>query len=1023
MSSRRDDNTQQVYHRSLSLIRQPSYLENIDSNKYSLPKIHLDGTSVENRRSFVDKVSSYVISNKLDKNEQNLSKYKWVIFFDGLRIWIKTNYIQPVLFSKVWVVSNLLVTLLWFIVWEWAAKFMERNEGDFNLLSWSMDKIPHSYWYLEASFQLIFCLSFILNLYVSDWRCKYILSFFGLIDIIMTPILTEIMGHISNHYGLIKQTEGFQNLGLLFFGSLRFLRLLQAESLISKSFNWLPEFYVAIIGIATASFALLFSYSGIIFLIEAPIPRKNYTKPFDFIFFGVATMGTVGYGDFVPTTVYGRIVSIFFILTCVTLGAIQFKRLKAVISKKNLMIGYDLDLSYDYIFFWGPISDCQLLTYCKCISNTYYGAIENVVVASPLPLDYYEIVYMAITKNTRIKLYIIGGNEKIIGPSYASKLILSSAYTVIVNDMTTVDIQNFSDHLINDDRKTIMMALASLNITKPLGIPLGIHLHGTEYKSLLKAMSIDNVFYERELKYKLFSRSVKCKGLFYLLMTLFYTPTNAKRTRICVEELCNLFLLSGYVNEDFNEKVNSDEEALKISIYDVQNQMFELIKGMKFQLFKFKFPKVAKGWRFHDLVTQLYSMRNVFLIGIVSGNTCVLNPTEYIIGDELNYDDQDEYYGLIMAESLREVLKVSLLNFVPNDSFCKKDLMSGKIMKRASSISNLPTVSETNNTTDAPKYRGIFKVPSFSYAQSNVFIHPHQILLICGWTHDLDMFLKILFEYNDYNVIILSPFESVEVESPKSLDEYVERTVYIDGSALNAQDLINSGVYSCENIIIFNCNQNTGKPNSEMLSKDSQVLFARNLIQQILMEHQNYNKKNKIPHIISDVTHASCLEYLDPYLMANMNISCENDATNRYWDNYGEFMTSYEIASGTIFIQDMFYGILSHSNTNSENSVGHNCLDSILFGGELSIGNRIVKGGDIRLEPIAISFYGKTFENLIKYYLLVEQRICIGILRTYFMPFINHGTIKQFVIVAPQPSFILQPNDKIYIVDKSTLKF
>eukprot|EP00375_Theileria_parva_P002148 XP_764825.1 hypothetical protein [Theileria parva strain Muguga] len=214
----------------------------------------------------------------------------------------------------------------------------------------------------------------------------------------------------------------------------------------------------------------------------------------------------VGYGDFSPVTLTGRFLCVLFIILCVTIAATQSKRIKL-----------------------------------STAENTHK-------IASPLPLKYYETVYMAVTQNTGIKLIIFGGSSTFNTPSYISKwfqLLFNSKHTVLVNDMDANLSPNFNEYIINDDRRAILIGMATLNISKPLGISLSIQLHGSEYKPLMSKSEFEDVFYNRDLKYRMFSSSVYCRGLFYLISSLFHSPTNISRSKVHVEEMCNLFLLTG----------------------------------------------------------------------------------------------------------------------------------------------------------------------------------------------------------------------------------------------------------------------------------------------------------------------------------------------------------------------------------------------------------------------------------------------------------------------------------------------
>ncbi|ORM40779.1 uncharacterized protein BXIN_2236 [Babesia sp. Xinjiang] len=951
-----------------------------------------------------------------DLDVQKHCKNKYLRLLYGFNFWLKHIWIKPLLHNAIWVVSGIIVTVTWCIVWEWAACYMKREEGNYNLVQWSVESVPELYFTLEGAFQLIFCMNYLIQFYECDIRYKYIFSLNGFIDLTMTPALTQTISFVSSHFDLEQDKYGsIKKFGLLFFGPLRFLKLTQAEELLNKSFDNLSDVHMIIVGIATAALSLLFSFSGMMYLLEAPRKGSNFVTPFDFVYFGVATMGTgqhfrsncnnrlVGYGDFAPITVMGRLLSILLICTCISLGAVRFKRLKEAITLSDVDMGLRFDLTgYKYVLFWGPLSAYQILTFCRSVVNSFDGAVDTVVVATPLPLESYRVVYGAVRRNTRLNLCILGGSEKICAPSSVYKLIGLSMRTVVVNDM---EAESHGEQVEND-RMAILRTVACSNIAKILGIPIDVQLYGSEYGPFLSSSNFSRICFIRELKYKLIAKSVTCRGLFYLILTLFHTPTNISRTRVYVEDLYKLFATSS---------VNSREEGqndAEHSLHEVAKQLFEIVTGMKFQIYKLDFPPCLHGFTFLEICQHLYKSKNMFLLGLVSTEECILNPIDCIIGHNR---DGLQYQGLVLAQSLRDVHHVAILQNPSLDLLPLK--MDGTIPGTSLEIShaipeNSGDIMSDDNNHSGSLFYGIYKVDDYKDAV-NVFSESRtQLILVCGWLVDMHCFLKSLLADNAANVICLAPMDLVKSSSPLTLSSFRSSVVYIDGSAMDIDTLVNSGVLKATCIVILNSAQCSSGFNGSQLSKDSQVLFVRHLLKHIRITSSLLSTPT---HVILDIQHSSCLEYLDPSLVSSMEASCGRHTMNRLWQNFGEFMTSYEMASGTIFVQDMLYGLLAHSYVPSSNSVGYDTIQKILYGNQDSkTSNRIC------LEDISVESNGTTFKNLFTRYLAVKHKICIGILRTYQDPLID-AELKQLIIVAPQPSFVVQRGDQVYVIQPNIM--
>ncbi|MCZ2201256.1 MAG: potassium channel family protein, partial [Cylindrospermopsis raciborskii PAMP2012] len=66
-------------------------------------------------------------------------------------------------------------------------------------------------------------------------------------------------------------------------------------------------------------FAIIFVYSGLIYQVEHPINPERFSTFLDAFYFSVVTMTTVGFGDVTPVSEWGRLLTVFMILTGVAL--------------------------------------------------------------------------------------------------------------------------------------------------------------------------------------------------------------------------------------------------------------------------------------------------------------------------------------------------------------------------------------------------------------------------------------------------------------------------------------------------------------------------------------------------------------------------------------------------------------------------------------------------------------------------------------------------------------------------------
>ena len=137
---------------------------------------------------------------------------------------------------------------------------------------------------------VVFSLEYLLRVYSSPKRLGFIFSFWGLLD---------LLAIIPYYLGLPADLREIR--------VLRFLSLLKYEPAalnISKAFNRIKK--ELIIFSLLAIFMLYVSAVGI-YHFENPVQPENFTDIFHSIWWAVATLTTVGYGDIYPVTDGGKI--------------------------------------------------------------------------------------------------------------------------------------------------------------------------------------------------------------------------------------------------------------------------------------------------------------------------------------------------------------------------------------------------------------------------------------------------------------------------------------------------------------------------------------------------------------------------------------------------------------------------------------------------------------------------------------------------------------------------------------------
>lgn len=149
---------------------------------------------------------------------------------------------------------------------------------------------------LEIFCVAIFTLEYLLRLYATKPRLKFVFSFFGLIDLIaILPFYLTIGLDLKS----LRAIRLFRILRLF-----KFLRYGNTIEKIKQSFNSIKrELFL----FTLATILLLYFSSIGIYYFENEAQPEVFTSIFDAMWWAVATLTTVGYGDVYPITSGGKI--------------------------------------------------------------------------------------------------------------------------------------------------------------------------------------------------------------------------------------------------------------------------------------------------------------------------------------------------------------------------------------------------------------------------------------------------------------------------------------------------------------------------------------------------------------------------------------------------------------------------------------------------------------------------------------------------------------------------------------------
>ena len=181
------------------------------------------------------------------------------------------------------------------------------------------------YWlyFIEVVCIIIFTLEYLLRVIYAENTFHYIFSFYGMID-----FLAIIPFYISS--GVID----FRSIRIFrLFRLIRAFKLLRFSKSLKRFENALKEIKSELLLFLIATLFLLYVSSVGIYYFEHDAQPERFSSIFQCLWWAVATLTTVGYGDVYPVTIGGRLFTSFIVIIGIGIVAVPTGLIASAITK------------------------------------------------------------------------------------------------------------------------------------------------------------------------------------------------------------------------------------------------------------------------------------------------------------------------------------------------------------------------------------------------------------------------------------------------------------------------------------------------------------------------------------------------------------------------------------------------------------------------------------------------------------------------------------------------------------------
>lgn len=168
---------------------------------------------------------------------------------------------------------------------------------------------------------VIFTSEYLLRLWCADRRLKFVFRPLSLIDLVV------LLSYFTGGIGDMRFIRVFRSLRIL-----RLIRFVEVNNSLLRISSEDGKIFAKII---FSLLTIVFVFSGLIYQVEHPLNPRGFNTFLDSVYFSIATMTTVGFGDVTPVSQLGRLLTVLMILTGIILIPWQVGELVTQLAKSS----------------------------------------------------------------------------------------------------------------------------------------------------------------------------------------------------------------------------------------------------------------------------------------------------------------------------------------------------------------------------------------------------------------------------------------------------------------------------------------------------------------------------------------------------------------------------------------------------------------------------------------------------------------------------------------------------------------